>query len=97
MDYFNQQQSNQWNDAFMNVINLASFLIGLQNLDLNITANDLIDQKNDILDDLHQYFTEQNIHLEEQDRHLAEQDLRMDRLERLLYEKIPYDRKENKK
>lgn len=88
---FQQNQENPYMDNFINALSVASFLIGLQNLELNITANDIDNQTQVILDDLHKYLdkqdrhlTEQDHHLSEQDRHLAEQDLRLMRLEKYL-------------
>lgn len=34
--------------TFVDVLSIASFIIGLQNLDLNITQNDLVDQTKEI-------------------------------------------------
>lgn len=93
-------QSNQENpfyNGFMDVINIASFLIGLQNLDLNITAKDIDNQTQAILDDLHGYLDKQDKHLTEQDKHLLSQDIRLDRLERLMYDKDMLARKESKR
>lgn len=85
-DEQNKREANGYGyNAFMDVINIASFLIGLQNLDLNITANDLDKQTNSILEDLHEYFEKQDKHLLEQDKHLFEQDIRLENLERMLY------------
>lgn len=78
------EQRNQWNGV-MDAINIISLLIGLQNLDLNITANDIDNQTNTILEDLHKYFERQETHLFRQDKHLYDQDLRLDRLEKTLY------------
>lgn len=87
-----QSNDNQGYNAFMDAINILSFIIGLQNLDLNITANDIDNQTQTILDDLHGYLDKQEKHLAEQDKHLLaqdshllEQDMRLDRLERLIY------------
>lgn len=78
----NEQNHNRYcYDGFMDAINVASFLIGLQNLDLNVTANDINDQTEMILKDLHTYLEKQETHLLEQDRHLTEQDKRISRLE----------------
>lgn len=94
---FNRSQNEQFYNSLMDIINIASFLIGLQNLELNVTGNDLDKQTNAILDDLHNYFEEQDKHLAIQDEHLVEQDIRLDRLERLLSDGFPYDRKESKR
>lgn len=80
-----QSNDNQGYNAFMDAINILSFIIGLQNLDLNITANDIDNQTQTILDDLHGYLDKQEKHLSAQDKHLLEQDIRLDRLERLIY------------
>lgn len=93
-----QEQENKKNpiyDNFLDALNVASFLIGLQNLELNITANDIDNQTQTILDDLHKYLDKQDKHLSEQDRHLLDQDIRLDRLEKLIYDKDIMTRKEN--
>lgn len=98
--YVPQGQQNQENplyNGFMDTINILSFLIGLQNLDLNITANDIDNQTQAILDDLHTYLDKQERHLRDQDLHLSEQDVRLSRLERLMYEKDSMARKESSK
>lgn len=82
-------------DGIMNAINIISLLIGLQNLELNVTANDIDNQTNAILSDLHDYFDEQNKHLAQQDRHLNEQDMKIERIERLLYGDKYYERRES--
>lgn len=87
----NQMQENQGQcnlyAGFMDAINIASFMIGLQNLDLNITANDIDKQTETILNDLHSYLDKQEKHLLMQDNHLLEQDKRLDRLEKMIYGK----------
>lgn len=103
----NQQTQNQDNpmyNGFLDAINIASFLIGLQNLELNITAKDIDNQTQAILDDLHTYLDKQEKHLSEQDRHLSVQDehllmqdMRLDRLERLLYDKDMLGGKESER
>lgn len=97
-----QQNENPLYNGFLDAINIASFLIGLQNLQLNITAQDVDNQTQTILDDLHGYLDkqekhlrDQDLHLSEQDRHLYEQDMRLDRLERLLYGEDGQAGKEN--
>ena len=60
---------------FIDILSIASFVIGLQNLELNITQNDLADQTKDIdakadarvnrlLNEIHE-------HLQEQDEKLS--------------------------
>lgn len=75
---------SQW-DGVMDAFNIISLLIGLQNLELNITAQDMDSQTNAILEDLHKYFERQEAHLFRQDKHLYDQDLRLDKLEKSLY------------
>lgn len=94
-------QNNMYN-GFMDAINILSFLIGLENLDLNVTANDLAEQKDYIVNDLHRVIGKVEAHLENQDNHLTlqdkhlnEQDMRLDRLERLMYDKDSMARKES--
>lgn len=81
---YSSPNNERFYNSLMDGINVASFLIGLQNLELNITANDLDSQTNAILEDLHTYFDEQNKHLALQDAHLAAQDERLDKLEKML-------------
>lgn len=61
---------------FLDVLSIASFVIGLQNLELNITQNDLADQTKEIdakaeekvnraLDEIHQHLQEQDNKIEE--------------------------------
>lgn len=90
-------QENPFYNIFMDTINILSFIIGLQNLDLNITANDIDNQTQAILDDLHSYLDKQEKHLNDQDLHLSEQDVRLSRLEKLIYEKDIQARKESSK
>lgn len=99
-----QNQDNPYMDNFINALSVASFLIGLQNLELNITANDIDNQTQVILDDLHKYLdkqdrhlTEQDHHLEQQDRHLAEQDLRLMKLEKYLNDEKIYKQERSNK
>lgn len=75
----NPQGNNNFNNNLFafNIIDIISLIIGLQNIELNITANDLDKQTQTILDDLHGY-------LEKQEQHLALQDRRIARLERML-------------
>lgn len=73
------------NVEFINAINIVSFLIGLQNLELNVTAADLEKYSKMILEEIHGHLTEQDKHLSAQDKHLKEQDLRLDKLERMFY------------
>lgn len=88
-DFQNSQQNgygSPWNSSFMDAINIVSFLIGLQNLQLNVTSADLDKQTNQILSEVHGHLKEQDDHLESQDSHLAQQDTRIDRLEKLVLE-----------
>lgn len=83
--------SNNYNnsyDGIMNAINIISLLIGLQNLELNVTANDIDSQTNIILSDLHKYFDEQN-------EHLRKQDLKIEKIERVLYSSEYFEREES--
>lgn len=87
MQNFQQnEQSGGWNSAFMDAINLLSFMIGVENLQLNVTSADLDRQTNQILSEVHGHLKEQDDHLILQDRHLVDQDKRIDRLERLVLE-----------
>lgn len=57
--------------TFIDILSIASFVIGLQNLELNITQNDLADQTKDIdaradarvdrlLNEIHEHLQEQD-------------------------------------
>lgn len=52
------------NDQFINLINVADFLLNLQNMGLNLTADDLEKHSGRILEEIHQ-------HLNSQDERLA--------------------------
>ena len=75
---------SNWCNGFMDAINILSFAIGLENLDLNVTAQDLSSESNRILEQLHAHFVAEDEHLTLQDKHLIEQDRRLDRLEKLV-------------
>lgn len=94
------QQSPMWLNL-MDILNILSFAIGLQNLELNITANDLEKASSSIVDNLNEHLQDQDIHLKNQDDHLKNQDdhlksqdERLDRLEGMLLELL-HSRKEN--
>lgn len=93
----NGQSENNFRQNFIDFIGILSFIIGLQNLDLNITANDIDNQTQAILDDLHGYLDKQDKHLTEQDKHLLAQDIRLDRLEKMIYNRDIQARKESSK
>lgn len=61
---------DQYNLDMLDMLAIASFLVGIQNLELNATANDIDTAGNKILQELH--------------GHLAEQDKRLDRMEQAL-------------
>lgn len=93
----NQNQFNNgiWNGPFMDAINIVSFLIGLQNLQLNVTSADLDKTASRILDEIHNHLKEQDDHLLEQDVHLQAQDAQLKTLELLVSDrKIRYGGKE---
>ncbi len=69
----NRQANNQGWDSAMDIINVLSFIVGLENMKLNITANDLDRISADIVDRLN--------------KHLVKQDERLDRIEKMLAEK----------
>lgn len=80
-----------WYNGFMDALNVLSFMIGLENLSLNVTAQDLNEESNRILEQLQTHFSKedehltlQDQHLIAQDKHLLEQDRRLDRLEKLV-------------
>lgn len=82
-----RQNENQCYNGFMDIINILSFVIGLQNLELNITANDIDNQTQTILDDLHAYLDKLDTHLANQDQILTYQNNRLMRLEEYFFEK----------
>lgn len=73
------------NTQFINAVNIADFLLNLQNMNLNITADDLENHTKTILEEINRHLSSQDEHLLSQDRHLREQDKRLDRLEKLFY------------
>ncbi len=91
------QIENQSYTGFMDAINILSFFVGLANMDLNVTANDLAEQKNYIVNDFHSVMKKLDKHLEAQDKHLEEQDARLFLLEKYLYENYDGVRKESSK
>lgn len=83
MDQNNNAQQNVYN-RLMDAVNVLSLIIGLENMDLNISANDLNDVANTILDDLHERLDKLDEHLQSQDKRLEQQELRLYRLENIL-------------
>lgn len=79
----NQNQKSPW-DATIDALSVLSFLIGLENLSLNVSQNDLQNQTQD----LDAKFSAQTAAaLAEIHAHLQEQDSKIDRiLEELTYE-----------
>lgn len=86
MTFFENQGNPMWNNGFMDAINIVSFLIGLQNLELNVTAADLDKQTNVILSEVHR-------HLKEQDDHLEAQDERIENIERIFSKYVIQERR----
>ena len=85
-----------WYNGFMDAINILSFMIGLENLDLNVTPQDLSEESNRILEEIRNHFAREEEHLTSQDQHLIEQDRRLDRLEKIVLGIVAFrDRKEN--
>lgn len=68
----------------MDILNVLSFIIGLQNLNLNITSQDLDKQTKTILDEVHAHLANQDKHLEEQDVILKKQEKQLEKLEYLI-------------
>lgn len=58
--------------TFLDILNVASFLIGLENLEQNLTQGDKQDLQADLADRADRILTEIHAHLEEQDKKLAE-------------------------
>lgn len=68
----NTSNQNYWNAAFLNAIQILSFLMQIENIELNLTAEDLDKQTKTILSEMHE--------------HLRKQDRRMERIEDVLFE-----------
>ncbi len=85
-----EQEKSQSYTGFMDAINILSFLVGLENMNLNVTANDLAEQKDYIVNDFHRV-------VKKLDKHLDEQDARLFRLEKYFYEDYNGGRKESSK
>lgn len=83
--------NNFYGYGFMDLINILSFLIDLENLQLNASTQDLSEESNRIIEEIHAYFKKENEHLNEQDK-------RLDRLERLImsHYDTQHSRKEKK-
>lgn len=85
-----QQNNNGFNNDFFafSLIDIVSLIIGVLNMQLNITGADLDSQTKTILNDIHGHLSKQDEHLELQDKHLSAQDRRIARLERQLANRI---------
>lgn len=66
----NPIDNQPYNSSFMDAINIASFVLGIQNMGLNITTEDLERNSKGVLNEVH--------------RHLAEQDKRLSKIEKML-------------
>ena len=64
--------------AFSDLLNVLSLLVGLQNLDMNLTQDDKQDLQNALSENADRLLTEIHAHLEQQD---AKIDLILQRLE----------------
>lgn len=91
---FQKRQNPIWYDNFLDTLGVLSFIIGVKNLELNVTANDLEKASSVIVDKLNEHLKNQDDHLRVQDEHLQEQDRRFDHIEAMLLE-VLYNRKEN--
>ena len=67
---FNQGSGSNGEWTFLDVLSLASFLIGLQNLDINISQSDMQEMQQHFNDLLEKIVTELHEHLEVQDEKL---------------------------
>ena len=56
--------------SFLDALNVASFLIGLENLEMNLDQNDKADLQHDLTVTAEKLLTEIHAHLEAQDRKL---------------------------
>ena len=53
--------------SFLDALNVASFLIGLENLEMNLDQNDKADLQNDLANTAERLLSEIHAHLEAQD------------------------------
>ena len=60
------------NDRLIDILSILSFVIGLENLDMNVSQSDLQDIAQNILKEIH--------------THLEEQDKKLDEIMRYIYE-----------
>lgn len=67
-------------EDFIDIINLASFILAVQNLDLNISTDDLTVKSNELSEDLHKSVKDIHEHLAVQD---AKLNALMNRLEEI--------------
>ena len=58
--------------TFLDIVSLASFFVGLENLDMNLTQDDKQDLQRDLSEKSDVILTEIHKHLEEQDKLLKE-------------------------
>lgn len=65
---------------FLDIISIASFVIALQNLDYNVTQDDIVKTAEHLDKDLRANVVEIHEHLEEQDRKLSEILSRLEKL-----------------
>ena len=54
--------------TFLDLLSIASFLVGVENLDMNLTQNDKQDLQNDLAEKAELLLNEIHGHLEKQDR-----------------------------
>lgn len=66
--------------CFLDIIAIASFIIGLENLDMNLTQDDKQDLQRDLSE-------KSDVILSEIHKHLEEQDKKLEEIRRLLNEK----------
>ena len=70
--------------SFIDLLSIMSFCIGVMNLDLNITAEDIDSQTQTILNDIHAHLKEQDNKLDEIKRRLDNEE---DRENEALYDR----------
>lgn len=58
--------------TFLDLLNVASFLIGIQNLEANLDQNDKQDLQHDLTENAERLLAEIHGHLEQQDRKIDE-------------------------
>ena len=67
---FGSGDNGEW--TFLDIISIASFFVGMENLDMNLTQDDKQDLQRDLSEKSDVILSEIHKHLEEQDKLLKE-------------------------